>query len=232
MRSVHLLSALLVLTFAAAAFWLVQGRPGLHWVVSRLKPMPPPARFDPAFIRLTPEDITQLPVAVRFDYPMGSPHGALTYNAQPFRIKMHLGDDLNGIGGQNSDLGDPAYAAGAGRVIFAGKPGTGWGNMIILAHRVPDMTDPAEEHVVQTVYAHLEDMHVELGQVVQRGELIGTVGNASGAYLAHLHFEIRQGPYVNPSVGYATGPLNRLSPERFLAQRRGAADNVLNPPPR
>ncbi|MDZ4287566.1 MAG: M23 family metallopeptidase [Prosthecobacter sp.] len=231
MRSVHLFAALLVFVFAGAAFWLVKGKPGLQWVVNYLKPLPPPARFDPAFIRLTAEDIAQLPTAVRFDYPMGSPHGALTYNAQPFRITMHLGDDLNGIGGMNSDFGDPVYAAGAGRVVFAGTPGTGWGNMLILAHRVPDMINPAEELVVQTVYAHLKDVQVVVGQVVQRGEPIGTVGTANGLYFAHLHFEVREGPYINPSVGYASAPLNRLSPERFLAQRRGAPANVLSPPP-
>lgn len=188
----------------------------------------PKAPFDPAFLRLSPSEMGRLPLAARFDAPMGSEHGALTYNAQPFRVSRHLGDDLNGIGGLNSDLGDAVFAAGMGRVIYAGEPGPGWGKMIILGHRVPEN---GVARVIQTVYAHLDQMLVHHGQVVQRGEKIGTVGTAGGQYLAHLHFEVREGPYVNPGVGYADAPLNRLSPEVFLREHRGAAESLLNPAP-
>jgi murein DD-endopeptidase MepM/ murein hydrolase activator NlpD len=71
-------------------------------------------------------------------------------------------------------------------------------------------------------------MNVEPDQIVQRGTPIATVGTAFGKYLAHLHFEIRRGPYVFPGVGYADSPLNCLSPERFVAQHRGAGEEVLN----
>jgi hypothetical protein len=192
---------------------------------------PSPRPFDPAFLRLSALDVARLPLALRFDHPLGSEHGALTYNAQPFRLNRHLGDDLNGIGGLNSDLGDSVYAAGFGRVVYAGAPAPSWGKMIILAHRVPDLEASEKIHIIQTVYAHLDELHVKPEQLVQRGEKIGTVGNADGQYLAHLHFEIREGPYINPSVGYADAPLNRISPEHFLAKHRGAVDDLLNPPP-
>lgn len=187
--------------------------------------------FDAAFIRLSPLEIAALPEAVRFDYPMGSQNAALTYNAQPFRITRHLGDDLNGIGGENSDLGDPVFAAGAGKIAYSGVPGPGWGNMLILAHRVPETGAPGGFAVYQTVYAHLEKILVRPDQVVQRGDQLGTVGTANGQYLAHLHFEVRMGPYVNPSVGYADAPLNRMSPEKFINEHRGAPDDQLNPAP-
>ena len=108
----------LVLVAAAAGFawWRAHG---LRWDGA--------VPFDPAFHRLTPEEVVTLPLAVRFDMPLGSQHGALTYNARPFRISRHLGDDLNGIGGENSDLGDPVFAAGMGRVVYTGRPGSGWG---------------------------------------------------------------------------------------------------------
>ncbi len=186
--------------------------------------------FDPAFHRLTPEEVVTLPLAVRFDMPMGSHHGALTYNARPFRISRHLGDDLNGIGGENSDLGDPVFAAGMGRVVYTGMPGAGWGKMIIVAHRLP--ADDEAGPVVQTMYAHLDQILVKPGQVVQRGEKIGTVGTGEGAYLAHLHFEVRQGPYINPAEGYADTPLNRLSPEAFIQSHRGAGAADLGHAPR
>ncbi len=183
--------------------------------------------LDPAFIRLTPLEVATLPLATRFDMPMGSEHGALTYNARPFRIARHLGDDLNGIGGGNSDLGDAVYSAAAGRVVYAGSPGPGWGKMILIAHRLPDSDDLGP--VIQTMYAHLESIRVEAGQNVQRGDQIGTVGTAEGAYLAHLHFEVRLGPYVNPGQGYANTPLNRVGPEQFIRTHRGAGVELLNP---
>lgn len=185
--------------------------------------------LDPAFVRLTPLEVATLPLATRFDMPMGSEHGALTYNARPFRISRHLGDDLNGIGGGNSDLGASVYASGAGRVVYAGIPGPGWGKMIIIAHRLPDSDELGP--VIQTMYAHLQSIRVEVGQMVQRGDEIGTVGTAEGAYLAHLHFEVRLGPYVNPGQGYADTPLNRVAPEQFIRAHRGAGADILNPPP-
>lgn len=210
--------------------WVLWEPVGLKEWVNRRNP--PPARpLDPAFLRLSPLEIARLPLAVRFDQPMGAPNGAFTYNAQPFRITRHLGDDLNGIGGGNSDLGDPVYAAGTGQVVYAGVPGPGWGNMIILAHRVPDLEDPAKVRVYQTVYAHLEKILIKPEQVVQRGEQIGTVGTANGQYLAHLHFEVREGPYINPGAGYADSPLNRVSPERFIQEHRGAPEEQMNLPP-
>lgn len=218
-RSLAIIFSLLLVAAAGGFRW---------WSLQDTAPQSP-APFDPAFSRLTSAEAAALPLATRFDMPLGSQHGALSYNARPFRIARHLGDDLNGIGGQNSDLGDPVFAAGAGRVVYTGMPGSGWGKMIIIAHRLP----PGDEagQVVQTMYAHLETILVKKGQTIQRGEKIGTVGTAEGAYLAHLHFEIRQGPYINPAEGYADTPLNRLAPERFIAARRGGSSADLGPAP-
>ena len=212
--------------------WMLWERVGLKMWMARHFETPGERPLDPAFLRLSPLEIVRLPLAVRFDYPMGTVHGAFTYNAQPFRISRHLGDDLNGIGGGNSDLGDPVYAAGVGQVVYAGVPGPGWGNMVIMAHRVPDLEDASQERVYQTVYAHLDKILTQPGKMVNRGEKIGTVGTANGQYLAHLHFEVREGPYVNPGQGYADAPLNRVSPEAFIAQRRGAPEEQMNAAPK
>lgn len=188
-----------------------------------------PKALDVAFQRLTPREIAVLPLATRFDHPLGSEHGALTYDAQPFRVTRHLGDDLNGIGGQNSDLGDPVFAVGAGRVVLAQDVGGGWGNMVILAHRVRAQEKQPVAKVIQSVYAHLDEIKVRPGETVKRGDQIGSVGTGGGKYLAHLHFEIREGPYPGPGVGYADVPMNRVSPTRFLFENRGAPEDLLNP---
>lgn len=220
----------LVLTFALAAAVV-----GVIWqrIGPRLEDLPAaavtPKPLDPAFVRLTPRETATLPLATRFDMPLGSEHGALTYNARAFRIERHLGDDLNGIGGGDSDMGEAVYAAGAGRVVYAGIPHESWGKMILIAHRLPEGDELGP--VVQTMYAHLEDIQVRAGQIVQRGDPIGTVGTAGGKYLAHLHFEVRAGPYVNPGQGYADTALNRVAPEPFIRSHRGAAPALLNPAP-
>lgn len=220
----------LILTFALAAAVV-----GVIWqrIGPRLEDLPAsaltPKPLDPAFVRLTPRETATLPLATRFDMPLGSEDGAFTYNARGFRIERHLGDDLNGIGGENSDLGDPVYAAGAGRVVYAGVPSEDWGKMILIAHRLPESDELGP--VVQTVYAHLESIQARTGQTVQRGDVIGTVGTAPSAKFAHLHFEVRIGPYVNPGQGYADTALNRVPPEQFVRARRGADAEMLNPAP-
>lgn len=204
---------------------------GLFCVSCRpaVEPVPPP--FDAAFLRLDAREVAGLPLAVRFEMPMGTELGGLTYNAQPFRTTRHLGDDLNGIGGWHSDRGDPVYASGTGRVVYTGVPSEGWGNMVILAHRVPDKSASQGYRVMQTVYAHLESVLIKHGEIVSRGKPLGTVGTANGRYWAHLHFEIRESLSVYPGMGYSDEPQDRVSPEAFVEHHSGASSGLLNKPP-
>src|SRR5919198_3129762 len=101
-----------------------------------------PKHVEGAFRRPSPLELASLPIAARFDYPLGSEHGAFAYNAQRFTENHHLGDDLNGIGGENSDLGDPIYAVADGRVLLARDAGAGWGNVIIVLHAYLDPPSP------------------------------------------------------------------------------------------
>jgi hypothetical protein len=184
------------------------------------------APFDPAFLLVRPIDQVRAPRVARFDFPMGSEHAALTYNAQPFLISRHLGDDLNGIGGQDSDLGDPVYAVADGHVAYAGWASAGWGNVVAVVHRAAD-----DGRVIQSFYGHLKSMRIPVGQLVRRGEVIGTVGKGDGRYLAHLHFEMRDYPSLAAGAGYADLAQGRLSGEKFLIDHRGAPDDWLSRPP-
>mgnify|MGYP003639572503 CR=1 FL=1 len=183
------------------------------------------AVFDPAFSVASPTELVRAPVASTFSYPVGSQHGALTYNAQPFMTDRHLGDDLNGIGGWNSDLGDPVYAVADGEVTFAGWPSDGWGNVVILLHELPD------GQMIETFYGHLDRIAVPVGQQMRRGELIGTIGTANQRYLAHLHFELRRYPTIDVGAGYFDSKLGRLSGEFSLKKWRGRPDDRLSSPP-
>jgi hypothetical protein len=181
-----------------------------------------PKKVDPAFQFISALELASIPTASRFDFPLGSENGAMAYNAQRFTDNHHLGDDLNGIGGENSDLNDPIYAVADGRVLFAREGGPGWGNVIILLHAY---LDNGERRYVQSYYGHVDTMLVHPGEDVRRGQQIATVGTANGRYLAHLHFEMREftTPFIGP--GYREDTRGWLDPSAFIQQHRGAPED-------
>jgi murein DD-endopeptidase MepM/ murein hydrolase activator NlpD len=180
------------------------------------------ATIDPAFQQAPALFLASLPIAGRFDFPIGSENGALAYNAQPFTENRHLGDDLNGIGGENSDLGDPIYAVADGRVLLAREAGPGWGNVIIVLHAYEEN---GVRKFVQSYYAHVDTILVAPRQDVRRGEQIATVGTAGGKYWAHLHFEMREftTPFIGP--GYRADTRGWIDPAAFIASHRGAPED-------
>lgn len=78
----------------------------------------------------------------------------------------------------------------------------GYGNMVQIDHGF----------AYETIYAHLIDFKVKLGQHVKRGDVIGYVGNTGLSTAPHLHYEVRKGgKAVNP-VGYY---FNDLTADEF-----------------
>lgn len=179
-----------------------------------------PKQLLPGLVMLTPEQVMKIPVADGFQAPLGTVNGAFSYDAQPFgapnarRGGNHTGHDLNGIGGNNTDEGDPVYAAARGMVVYSGVPHEGWGNVVVIAHRLP-----GDARVIQTLYAHLGERLVKPGQLIARGTPIGTVGTANGQYLAHLHFEAIASRCIEAGQpGYSKeGVMNRLDPDELMA---------------
>jgi Peptidase family M23 len=180
-----------------------------------------PKSVDLAFRIPSPLELTSLPTAARFDFPLGNENGALTYNAQRFTENRHLGDDLNGIGGENSDLEDPVYCVANGRVALARDGGPGWGNVIIVLHAY---VDHDARKYAQSYYAHLEKILVRPGEDARRGQQIATVGTGGGRYFAHLHFEMREfvTRFIGP--GYRDDTRGWLDPSAFIGAHRGAPE--------
>jgi len=176
-----------------------------------------PKYVDPAFRMPSPLQLASVPTATHFDFPLGNENGAMSYNAQHFTESRHLGDDLNGIGGENSDLGDPIYAIADGRVLLARDGGPGWGNVVILLHAY---LENGERKYVQSYHGHVQDMLVHPGQIVKRGQQIATVGTANGRYVAHLHFEMRE--FVTPFIGlgYREDTRGWVDPTKFIETHR------------
>lgn len=220
-KSAKLLPAVSILVIFIASF------AGTLWF--RLGPeLTRSTEVDPAFRFPSPLDLVSLPTAARFDFPLGSENGAMSYNAQHFTENRHLGDDLNGIGGENSDLGDPVYAVADGQVLLAREGGPGWGNVIILLHAY---LEKGERNFVQSYYGHVEEIMVHAGENIRRGQQIATVGTANGRYLAHLHFEIREftTPFIGP--GYRDDTRGWIDPSAFIRAHRGAPEDDVGRPP-
>lgn len=172
-------------------------------------------------ILLRPEEMALVPLADGFQWPVGAPGMAMMYDAQPFgaanpkRGGFHTGQDLNGIGGNDTDEGEPVCAAARGLVVYSGHPSASWGNVVIVAHRLP-----GQNTIIQTLYAHLKDRLVKPGQTVTRGQHLGTIGTADGHYLAHLHFEAIESRCIEAGMpGYHPGgTMNRLDPTELIAR--------------
>jgi murein DD-endopeptidase MepM/ murein hydrolase activator NlpD len=88
----------------------------------------------------------------------------------------HQGIDIS------SAVGAPIRAANAGAVIYSDNAIKGYGNLIILRH--------SEELV--SIYAHNQVNLVEEGAWVEKGQIIGKVGQTGRTSGPHLHFEIRK----------------------------------------
>lgn len=166
---------------------------------------------------VTLPDRLDIPLADGFDFPVGAPHAHGYYDAQPFGKNRHLGEDWNGRGGGATDLGDPVHTIAHGVVTFADDLGGGWGNVVRVAHRYEES---GMEFEVESFYAHLDTVAVHEGQVLTRGDPVGTIGDAGGVYIPHLHFELRDTVGLPHGPGYSTHRRGWLSPTPFIRSHR------------
>ena len=98
----------------------------------------------------------------------------ITQQFHSLKRPPHLGIDLK------ADLGTDVLSSYSGRVVYAGQKFTGYGKVIIIEHS-PHWT---------SLYSHLSQIKVRLGQRVRQGQAIGEVGNTGNSSGPHLHFEI------------------------------------------
>jgi murein DD-endopeptidase MepM/ murein hydrolase activator NlpD len=88
--------------------------------------------------------------------------------------RPHTGLDI----GLNT--GDPIHAAFDGVVRIARYNG-GYGNMVLIRHY----------NNLETLYGHMSELKVKVGQVVKAGDVIGLGGSTGHSTGPHLHFECR-----------------------------------------
>jgi murein DD-endopeptidase MepM/ murein hydrolase activator NlpD len=114
-------------------------------------------------------------------YPLPSESRALVgygwvLTPRSSEVVFHSGVDLS------ASVGTSVKAAGAGTVAFAGEQGI-YGNLVVINH----------QQGRQTRYAHLDQIDVRVGQQVEAGTQLGTVGQTGTPDTdePHLHFEVR-----------------------------------------
>lgn len=102
--------------------------------------------------------------------------------------QAHNGIDIADTGVHNQIV----VSAESGTVIFAGNLG-GYGNLVIIKH----------DNGLETRYAHLNSIDVTNRQYVNKGDIIGRVGNTGDSTGSHLHFEVRiDGKAIDPQIFY------------------------------
>ncbi|PSN11393.1 metalloendopeptidase [filamentous cyanobacterium CCT1] len=104
-----------------------------------------------------------------------NPFGARSY-------EMHEGIDFSG------PVGKPILATAEGVVVRADYNG-GYGNHVRIDHG----------YNYETLYAHMSEIEVKIGDRVQRGDVVGYLGSTGRSSGPHLHYSIyRNGQAVNP----------------------------------
>jgi len=104
------------------------------------------------------------------------------YHGKKVDQQVHLGFDLS------DNANTPVRAANDGRVVWAANLGI-YGNCIVLDHG----------YALQSIYGHLRQIDVKVGDMVQRGQTMGFEGSTGLAGGVHLHFSMQiDGVQTNP----------------------------------
>ncbi len=150
---------------------------------------PPPARLAGRYAAGAGA-LTVTPVEGRITSPVGP---RILRSGQE---RFHQGVDIP------APMGTPVRSAGGGVVTRAGT-GRGYGNLVVVDHGGG----------LETRYAHLSRIDVQVGQAVPAGAVVGLVGSTGNSVGPHLHLEVRRGGEVVdpvtevPGLGRARSPL-------------------------
>ncbi len=104
--------------------------------------------------------------------------------------------------GNSLSYGAPYYAAQGGKVMIAHNDGgwnSGFGNYCVIDHGDGTMT----------LYAHSKSLVVSEGDVVQKGQKLGYIGDTGNVTGPHLHFEVRE--------KNADGSVSRVQPLKYVS---------------
>lgn len=104
---------------------------------------------------------------------------------------FHYGIDIS------SKFSEPIYSVLDGTVIYSGNALSGYGNLIIIAHK----------DKISTIYAHNYKNLVKKGDRVKKNQKIALMGSTGKSTGVHLHFETRLRDSSNKYVAVDPMPL-------------------------
>lgn len=143
-------------------------------------------------------DFSTMLIPVTHEARLGSPYGIRDH-------RLHRGVDVQVV------KEEPMVAAYPGKVIVSRYNKGGYGHYVIVEH----------ENGLQTLYGHLAERSVKVGDQVYPGDIVGLAGNSGKSSGAHLHFEIRYGEVNIDPVTVIDFPHWQLKPgvERFSKKK-------------
>jgi murein DD-endopeptidase MepM/ murein hydrolase activator NlpD len=130
------------------------------------------------------EDSMSFTLIDKFDCDYHHPfNGNVTSGFGPRWRRYHLGTDID------LETGDSVHCAFEGTVRIA-RRSPSFGNVVMVRHK----------NGLETIYAHLSQLNVHVGDHVEAGKVLGLGGNTGHSFGSHLHFEVRYKGYpVDPS---------------------------------
>lgn len=153
---------------------------------------------------------------VPYDFGFNRPlsHGFVSYEFgvadSYYSIGFHKGIDLGG----NSE-GTPVYAVAAGRVSVTFSRQSCGGNMVFINHTVNGQK-------YTSGYYHMLSINVSEGEIVSKGQQIGTVGGGGSTYWdscsfgAHLHLDMVYGHYYVDYFSFSEYVSNVFNPRNLI----------------
>ena len=144
-------------------------------------------RMLPPGTNLSPLVLSWPMTGARVTQPFGPSTLLLEPSLGPFP-HFHTGIDLAAA------LGTPVLAAADGIVVAVAHTSVGYGNYVMIAHGGG----------VITLYAHLLETDVGLGDRVARGKKIGLEGSSGLSTGPHVHFEVRINDQVVDPIRFLT----------------------------
>lgn len=115
-------------------------------------------------------DFSTMLIPITHKAPLGSRYGVRDH-------RLHRGVDVSII------RDEPVVAAFPGTVVVSKYNQGGYGHYVMVEH----------ENGLSTLYGHLSERLVKVGEKVYPGDIVGLAGNTGKSSGAHLHFEIRYG---------------------------------------
>ncbi len=169
-------------------------------------------------------ETVSVPLANGFDFPVGKPDSKGYHKARGFWPNGHSARTGTATTGGTRIWAIPSMRLAGVWWCYSEDVKLGWGNCVIVRHIFREPSGKIE--MVDSLYGHLLDRKVKVGERIERGQLVGRMGNNKGMYPAHLHLEIRKNLAIGMNRSkFARDYSNYYSPTAFIqGHRQLAAD--------